>query len=201
MPECRFRLEGAAPPPARADRQSRPPSRRELPDSAQVARWTSVTARARGERSAHRCFCLIAIATIVERGPIGSSCGRRRAYAPDATGRAEWRFCCSSLAGVSAKIVESAASRAKGKCASGSAPPLQSRGGSTRPPSTSFGAKRGTGSCCRRQRDVGERPDELSRTLGWRQIAPGLAGSGRLASVGHSRGEAAHCGQIRSTFL
>jgi hypothetical protein len=25
-------------------------------------------------------------------------CGRRRAYAPDATGRAEWRFCCSSNA-------------------------------------------------------------------------------------------------------
>jgi hypothetical protein len=27
-------------------------------------------------------------------------CGRRRAYAPDATGRAEWRFCCSSVADV-----------------------------------------------------------------------------------------------------
>jgi hypothetical protein len=27
-------------------------------------------------------------------------CGRRRAYAPDATGRVEWRFCCSSGAGV-----------------------------------------------------------------------------------------------------
>ena len=38
----------------------------------------------------------VAIPTIVERGPIGSSCGRRRAYAPDATGRAERRFCCSS---------------------------------------------------------------------------------------------------------
>jgi hypothetical protein len=25
-------------------------------------------------------------------------CGRRRAYAPNATGRAEWRFCCSSAA-------------------------------------------------------------------------------------------------------
>jgi hypothetical protein len=44
---------------------------------------------------------LNAIAPIVERGPEWElALGRVVAYAPDATGRAEWRFCCSYAASV-----------------------------------------------------------------------------------------------------
>ena len=60
-------------------------------------------ARVDGHR---RCsVCLIAMATTVERGPIGSLvCGRRRAYVPDVTGRGEWRFFGSSQGAVVSSV-------------------------------------------------------------------------------------------------
>ena len=42
-------------------------------------------------------------------------CGRHRAYAPDATGQAEWRFCCSSEVSVSREAGETSATGRFGK--------------------------------------------------------------------------------------
>jgi hypothetical protein len=61
----------------------------------------SLTAPSSGHRGPVRTIACASLRSRRSSSAVrsGSSCGRRRAYASDATGRAEWRFCCSSQAG------------------------------------------------------------------------------------------------------
>jgi hypothetical protein len=73
------------------------------------------------------------------------ACGRRRAYAPDATGLAEWRFCCSSAANVSlAPVRRSQAGERCGSCTitSGSHPEIGLDSTSTTRPSAATSSQR-----------------------------------------------------------